>query len=1016
MGSICLEAGSYRFEDPVAGPAFALDYKIRSYSRKDGFPALQTAAITRGLDGFFWMGTDQGLYRFDGREFRFFGNHTEDGQRWAIAIDHLLSDEEGVLWIGTEEGLRVFEQGVIRSPADARLASAEISAMELARDGGIWIGCDSGLYRLTPETVQHWGKAEGLAESTVVSLAETQEGDVLVGTSKGVQWLHHQSGEISSRGLPFRPFEGVDGAAVSMAAAGDLLVTESGAIFALFGLLRPDSFALHRWQGKQWRRVYADGLPIEGHELVADTDEPDAIWITGAAEFKRLDMGTETIRTFRPPQLVKSDYILTLFAPSLDSFSVGLLDKGFLVGQQKLHMELQVNKQLRPGDVIRSLAGRESGSFLVGADTGIYYEDGQRVSPEGDTDLVEKNVVRSVLIGADGAQWKGTKNGLFRKAPGKREWKFLDLDGRLLGQSTEVLFEDSRGRLWIGTSMGAVVLDQELKVHAIDLNLEDEEAVVRGVGERASGDIWMLVLERGVYRVGEDYSIVDHIGAEDGLSVMGLTSLLVGETDRLWFGGEKGLSVWYGGAEHSFAGFEEVPAQVDLVYRDRSGLLWLGHADGLIVMPARDLLERLENREVAVRSRFFGEKTDVPMGAVFGAFSQPTVYEGTDGKVWFCAENGVFGFDSRRLHESLDLRVSSVVVNEVIVDGQALISAGEARAAGVVEGVSTVGTIRLLELGFVAPSTVYTDAVRYRCQLEGYDEDWIPVSSDARVRYTNLEPGDYRILVKASYPYSGDWTHAAPVALAVVPEYYSTLWFRSVVCLGLGAIICSVYWWRARFVRRIFELEKVATVYREKQRISQNLHDDLGAEVTKLMMMIRNFRRQPPTNQGSDERIDAALAQAKRVGWQVRQTVWDVSPEPVSVSAFIAKLEMELGEQTQHADFDLVLSRERIDGTLLMAVDTSQNLLAMTKEIGANTAKHSEATQLGFSASLHDSKLSLSFSDDGQGFDIDKQVAGHGIANLRRRAASLGATLTIQSRPSVGCRISIVLDLDDKQH
>jgi signal transduction histidine kinase len=291
----------------------------------------------------------------------------------------------------------------------------------------------------------------------------------------------------------------------------------------------------------------------------------------------------------------------------------------------------------------------------------------------------------------------------------------------------------------------------------------------------------------------------------------------------------------------------------------------------------------------------------------------------------------------------------------------------------------------------------------YEVHLDGHDERWVGNGSSRSVSYASLAPGDYVFRVRMVGVDGAVGTTA--LHFTIVPAYWQTKVFKALLVLAsvLIVFLLSRYILRLQYLRRIAALEKEREVSDIRSRIARDIHDDLGSGLTRITMLSREM--QGPDSADEDKgKLAAHIANASSelIG-QLGEIVWAVDPQNDHAEGFIAYVRNMLGKQFEElsislrTDLTVETGQERRD----LPPDVKRNVLLMLKELTNNALKHAQAKTISVHLHIGATALSLTVSDDGHGFDLSRtRPGGNGLGNLRKRAETIGATLTMDSSPS----------------
>ncbi len=299
-----------------------------------------------------------------------------------------------------------------------------------------------------------------------------------------------------------------------------------------------------------------------------------------------------------------------------------------------------------------------------------------------------------------------------------------------------------------------------------------------------------------------------------------------------------------------------------------------------------------------------------------------------------------------------------------------------------------------------APAFREEGQTRYRYKLSPADKVWSALSEEYRINYASLPPNDYLFEVQAQNAGS-TWSLPAHYSFRIAKPFWATLPFMMGLVLVVGGLLYALYRYR------IAQLMQVVAV---RQKISKDLHDDIGATVTSIGILA-NFSKSSAIDPGRrTEFLETIAAQSRHVSEALADIVWSVNPEADDLDQTFARFQRYAAETFEargiHYAFSLPaggLNHLKLD------MEQRQHLLLLFKEAVSNSAKYAGATTARIRVELLAKQLIMVIADNGKGFDAGAPAAGNGIGNMRQRAKALGGTLTIESAPGAGTVIRLVM-------
>ena len=315
-----------------------------------------------------------------------------------------------------------------------------------------------------------------------------------------------------------------------------------------------------------------------------------------------------------------------------------------------------------------------------------------------------------------------------------------------------------------------------------------------------------------------------------------------------------------------------------------------------------------------------------------------------------------------------------------------------------------------LEIKFVSLGYRSGDVLQYQFMLEGADGHWSPPTNQRIVNYANLRPGTYRFLVRAVNADGVVSKDPASIAFTIVPPLWQRWWFVALVVLALVAATHLIYRYHTR---RLIELERVRT------RIATDLHDDIGASLSKIAILSDVAGQQVATMRGSP--VAGPLVQIADTSREcvdaMSDIVWAVNPQRDHLSDLTYRMRRFAEDLLDAKGIEATIRSSLDDRDVQLGADLRREVYLIFKECINNLVKHSGCTEAALTFSISGPWLAISIRDNGKGFDLGSNgasIGGHGLTNMQRRAQSLGGTLTIDSRIGSGTSITLKVPLQPR--
>ena len=434
------------------------------------------------------------------------------------------------------------------------------------------------------------------------------------------------------------------------------------------------------------------------------------------------------------------------------------------------------------------------------------------------------------------------------------------------------------------------------------------------------------------------------------------------------------------------------------ILADDHGHLWFGSAGGVFRVNRGELLDCMRGRSARIHAIAVGKDEGLKELSCLGLF-QPGAWKSRDGKLWFATRRGVLTLDP-----ALELATPAAPLAKIeTVKCDDL-------AQPAVRPLRLTTRTRKIEIDFSVLCLATPERVAVSYRLDGFDTDWNPAGSARVALYPRLPEGEYRFRVVARVPGETAAESSDELVLIVVPLWWQTGWFRLAVLATLAAVIAiTVRAWSHRRLRaRLEKLERESAVERERTRIAQNIHDDLGAGLTRISLLTQSAEH-AAAGAPQFEKIYTTVSELTR---SMDEIVWAVNPKNDDLD----NLAYYLGNFAHGFLADAGLRcRLLVPAQLPHRTLTSQmrhHLFLCCKEALHNVVKHARAREVSLSIAADGDRLAIVIADDGRGLAASASPrTGNGLANLRARMAELGGTCEIAPGPGGGTVVTFAVTL-----
>lgn len=948
-----------------------------AWTAKDGAPS-QISSLAQTEDGYLWIGSARGLYKFDGVEFTqylppagvSFPSHnvssllaTPDGGLWITfrpagaaflkagqikvfsrpeelpkaEIFRIAQDLDGRFWAGTLTGLALFDgKRWLDLGSDWNMPSQRVWAMFADRDGNFWVSIGETVAFL-PRGAKSFQQT-GLRTPGVAQIAQANDGRLWM-----TQWRRN-----------IRTMPGVNG--VPAANEAELQVEAVSVYFDRAGSL--------------WMSDYHDGVKrVRFPERLAKdrlTDDLQEIESFGASD----GLTSNTAFNFFED---REGNVWASSSKGLDRFSY----RPFVaVGLPASYSNLTL------------LAG-ERGEVWVATTirNSLLRVSGEKVIKEGGP-----MEVASVFRDSSETIWWGNADGIWKQQ--RNQFVFFPRPENLSGGVWEIFPADDPGGLW--ARMGDTGLAH------FNNGVWAGRETPKGLPKKGpscsfrdqQGRIWLG------YSTGDVYFLeggqVRSFSRDDGIDI-GKIKVIRGRGAQIWLGGETGLAMFNNGRFSSVNPAGEPFGAVSGIVETEDGGLWLNESHGIVHIPASERRRLLTDPVHHISYRLYTILDGIPGGPQIN-YTVSTVVEASDGRLWFATDSGLAWIDPTRIEQNN--LPPPVVVKSLTTDEKTYQSTEILKLPKGTEN---------LRINYTALSLSVPERVRFKYLLEGVDDNWREAGTHREAFFTNLGPGLYRFRVIASNN-DGVWNEeGAVLEFTILPMFYQTNWFLGLCFTTLVTLVWLGYKWRVRQVQSLLHLqfqERLA----ERTRIAQDLHDKLLQGFVSAKMQLFTEVHDLPPETPKTKRLKSVYELLGQLIEEGRNTVKDLRASEYDEFTDFEKQFLKIREEfddDKNVDFRIVIS-----GTQrLLHPLVGNEILQIGHEALINAFRHSRATTIEMEIEYGIKSFNLSVRDNGCGIDSEILRSGReghwGLTGMRERAEKIRAQIKIWSRVNAGTEVVV---------
>ena len=948
--------------------AVLTDYTVTAWGEKDGLPLGNTWALAQDQDGYLWLGTDAGLFRFDGVRFLPWSPPITTPPL-AGSVRSVLAARDGSLWIGFGESGRIVRvhHGESRVYAESDgLPRGTVTGLAEDPDGVVWAASARGLFALRDARFHKVGAESGLPDVQAYTVRFDKQRRQVVGTADGI-FRRDGNGRFEQ----LRTTHDGPARSISENAAGRLFVTDMTVGFRTFGSAAADAddperrgrgYAVyHDSHDNLWVGTLGQGLWRVQPGRNGDYDIDRAIELTGLSSDGVLSLledndgniwagtseGLNRVMPRRITRVTDLGLVTGVEAAPNDQVWVGTIDE--LIRFSATDASAPLARVRLPGSRLGTM--HAAGNVIWAAtNRGIVRLEGDNVlRPVAVTDALRQ--VNVLTADAKGTLW------LYDQARGLFTLRGATLTPIALPDERRadriVLMQpDSTGRVWLGFASGQLGEISGGAVRLHDATEGFQPSLVHTIHEDRDGVLWFARTD-GLMRFADGRFL--RLTTETGFPLRNLTGLVEDQKRNFWIGSTVGISRIDRAELMKAVGGSTEPVQYALF--DRS--------DGIAGTPQSSY-----------------------------SLGRPVTRAG-DGRLWFVTGAGVTIMDPKTLETVSPpgpVRVERVIANETTFAAAPALRL-PARSSR-------------LQIDYTVVNLTSPLRTNFRYRLEGFDPDWISAGTVRQASYTNLPPRPYRFVVVAS---NSEGTPLSETAwdFSIDPMFYQTRWFSTAMLAALALAGWGAWRLRLREVRREFALR-----LHERTRVSREIHDTLLQSLVGVSLQFDALSGDLPASASKTK--DQLVRMRKQVEEHIREarhSIWNLR-SPTLRRRDLGNALREFAEQAA-APSGIAVDVDINGEPPLRIPKVEEQLLRIGQEAITNAVRHAGAHRIRVRLDYRPRDVALSIADDGRGFNypgVQRAPNGHyGLVTMRERAEEIGGTLHISSSAPTGTEITAIV-------
>ena len=1030
--------------------AFTQSWTFSHIGLESGLSQSSILSMEQDALGFWWLGTQDGLNRFDGYTVQTYKNQPFDQQSLAVnRIEALMSEENGYLWVGTYGGgLHVFDpvNQIFRRLNSGKSMKGSLSDDHIAdlltdQNGYIWAATRNGINRLSVSggdafrgeiTVQQFLTSENRENSypdkAIACLFESGDGTLWAGGIDKLFKLEMIGGDdfnISVLNLPPASIPEVDKMTWRMIT--DIQSDKDGKIWlgtnmGLYSLenVNSEQILLENYLPKH-TRISDIVLDEDGNLLIA-TEGQGMYYRTCDSRTRRYSEFFRQVKASQSGKGLTSNYLAMIAEDRINkgSYWIGTAVNGVDIIQPNLrkfrtNSLTDLNEAYHPGTFIGGVFKDRNENVWMALESGMlfYHHTGNNYQYLWPENTVKSGLghpkVYSFAESKDGSVWVGTRRGIAKSLAttgGKLKFRNFTVPDSCPEMAVYSIRKEKDGKFLIGSAGGVNIFDPE------------------NPGFQACN------------------KCLDTLSAKQGYYLV--TAVHRDRKNRLWVGSTRGLVMlpdWDGTYEglniSKLIRFEYQPSDttsiptsyINSIAEDHQGHIWLGSSNGLIRIREKEdkfqfkvISEKDGLANEMVYAVLFDENTESlwmstnrgisryrictgkldnygPQDGLQGyEFNQGAYCQAEDGEIFMGGLNGYSRFFPAEIAINPNPPLIWISSIQTPTGKQKELTYKRNKSIEL-DYQHNSFTLHFIGLGMHG-STSKQYAYRLVSGRELPNTRWINLGTQHQVSLSKLSPGRYTFEVKGANR-DGVWSETGDtLAIYIRPPFWQTRAFYFLLLVSLGMLLWGLHAYRVQIkVRRIRDLERV------RKNAAADFHDELGHKLTIISLFGEILKKQlDGSSKKVEPHVNKIISTANSLYYAMKDLLWVLDPDKDTIIDLVILLK-DFGDEL----FDktgIAFRTEGLPGEMAghkLTMDQKRHIMLIFKEVMNNSLKHAAPSNVVLSANLKQNRLEIELEDDGKGFDLKEAGGGHGLTNVHDRAKSINASLIIESDSSGTC-------------
>ncbi|MDP3148666.1 MAG: two-component regulator propeller domain-containing protein [Ignavibacteria bacterium] len=986
----CPLNGQFRFDFSVKD--IRSEYSLQVWTKYDGLPSNTLYGLVKGDDGFFWIGSSNGLARFDGSEFKVFNAANTPEIKANIAAD-LFKDHRGRIWftnggagllvmehdnfkrISEEQGLSLNHPSFFAEAKNGRmyvgtfggglniieenksftklflktinkkngLSSDDIHSLLIDKQERIWIGTyDEGINLIEGNEIKKFKRLGDQLNTAIEHIFQTSKGEILAATHRGVVIFNGKSFEEKNAFLPLK------GKTIN-----HIIEDHEGNLW-----FSTSNYGIYIYNGKTFFHLSTENL-LNSNDISQVLPTKFGVWICSLTEGLSL-LKQNKIKVLSVKQGLPHKKARTVFQAPDDVLWIGTSDGIAKYDEQK--NKLTPIKSNFADLTVHSWAANANGEIFFGTlPHGILKIVDDKIIPAADRKLLKVNFIRSLKFTDDGTLWIGTNGaGVVLLKNGKT--KFIDKSKGLPSDFIACICKDHQNNFWVGTSGGgiAVLNSSGLVLKTISDKNGLANNIVNSITEDEDGVIWIGTSVSGISRIKNN--VIFNFNERNGLYSNTIKKLLY----------------------------------------DGKGHFWITSDRGIFSIDRKNFNTVAEGKKEKLVFDLFGRNEGM-IDEEFNAVADNAGCISRSGKIYAPSNDGVVIIDPELFLTNVE--TPSVYIDDVFINYK---ESSKAALENLPPNTESV------QINYGGISYLNGKNLKFKYILAGIDKHWAFAGTRRQAFFTHLPQGSYTLKVVAITPDGTESKKAAVIGFTIRPYFWQTLWFQILAAVAVVGFITFylLFYFKRKYKREVKILEAETALERERMRISKDMHDELGASLTKISLMSDLAKRKANEPDQLKKELDTISEASRNVASSMDEIVWAVNPKNDTLEKTIFYIAQYIDEYLSSTEIEFVIDIPDPLPVHFIHAELRHNLFLVIKEAVNNIVKHSGADTVQLKILIANSVFTVQLEDNGKGIDVPcVDQFSNGLKNMKKRIEDFSGNFEISNNKLNGTKINIELPL-----